>query len=83
MKIHIALISVFLVWRQEHVQKASMLSLIVDNHANNNDPPDVVDEQSNDAAAPIHNIADNNDQGLMLILLLFVTLPTVGTIMSS
>jgi hypothetical protein len=27
MKIHIALISVFLVWRQEHVQKASMLSL--------------------------------------------------------
>jgi hypothetical protein len=24
----------------------------------------VVDEQSNDAAAPIHNIADNNDQGI-------------------
>ncbi len=37
----------------------------VGNHANNNDPPDVVDEQSNDADAPICNIADsidNNDQ---------------------
>ena len=31
----------------------------VGNHANNNDPHDVVDEQSNDAAAPIRHIADS------------------------
>ncbi len=39
----------------------------VGNHANNNDPPDVVDDQSNDAAAPICTIADNidnNDRGI-------------------
>ena len=35
----------------------------VDNHANNNNPPPVVDEQTNNAAAAIHNIADNNAQG--------------------
>jgi hypothetical protein len=37
----------------------------VGNHANNNDPHDVVDEQSDDAAAPVRNIADsidNNEQ---------------------
>ena len=39
----------------------------VANHANNNDPPYVADEQSNDAAAPIRKIVDsidNNDQGI-------------------
>ncbi len=36
----------------------------VDNHANNNDPPNVVDEQTDNAAAPNHNIADNNYQGI-------------------
>jgi len=36
----------------------------VDNHANNNDPPNVVDEQTNIAAGLIHNITDNNDQGI-------------------
>mgnify|MGYP000862199758 CR=1 FL=1 len=41
-----------------------MVLLNVGNHANNNDPPDVVDEQTNDVAAAIHNIADNNDQGI-------------------
>jgi hypothetical protein len=37
----------------------------VGNPANNNanDPPHVVDEQTNNAAAHNHNIADNNDQG--------------------
>ncbi len=37
----------------------------VGNQANNNDPYDVVDEQSNDTAAPVRNIAnsmDNNEQ---------------------
>ena len=37
----------------------------VGNHAINNDPHDVVDEQPNDAAAPVCNIADsinNNEQ---------------------
>jgi hypothetical protein len=33
----------------------------VGNHANNNDPHDVVDEQSDDAAAPVCNIADSID----------------------
>ncbi len=38
----------------------------IGNHANNNYPPDVVDDQSNDAAAPICTIADidNNDRGI-------------------
>ena len=35
----------------------------VGDHTNNNDPPVVVDEQTNNAAAPNHNIADSNDQG--------------------
>ncbi len=33
----------------------------VGNHTNNNNPHDVVDEQSNDVAAPVPNIADSNN----------------------
>ncbi len=36
------------------------------NQANNNDPHDVVDEQSNDTAAPVHNIADSMDDNEQL-----------------
>jgi hypothetical protein len=36
------------------------------NQANNNDPHDVVDEQSNDMAAPVCNIADSMDDNKQL-----------------
>ncbi len=70
----------------------------VGNRTNNNDPHDVVDEQSNDVAAPVCNIADSindtNEQRIsallltmalltMMRLLLFVTLLTILTIMNS
>ena len=39
----------------------------VGNHAINNDPHDVVDEQSKDATAPVCNIADSIDNNEQLI----------------
>ena len=36
------------------------------NQANNNDPHDMVDEQSNDTAAPVHNTADSMDNNEQL-----------------
>jgi hypothetical protein len=46
--------------------KVAALVKNVGNQANNNDPHDVVHEQSNDTAAPVRNIADSMDNNEQL-----------------